>query len=65
MDPFSLLRFAHLIGLMLMSAGLIGVFVADMRSRQIREVKLFAQVVTVRLFLGEHGFCSRLRYIYE
>jgi uncharacterized membrane protein len=49
MDPFFLLRFAHLIGLMLMSAGLIGVFVADMRSRQIRDVNLFAQAVT---FIG-------------
>jgi uncharacterized membrane protein len=46
MDPFLLLRFAHLIGLMLMSAGLIGVFVADMRSRQVRDVKLFSQAVT-------------------
>ncbi len=46
MDPFLLLRFAHLIGLMLMSAGLIGVFVADMRSRQVHDVKLFAQAVT-------------------
>jgi hypothetical protein len=45
MDPLLLLRFAHLIGLMLMSAGLIGVFVADMRSRQVRDVKLFAQAV--------------------
>jgi len=45
MDQFALLRFAHLIGLMLMSAGLIGVFVADMRSRQARDVKLFAQAV--------------------
>jgi uncharacterized membrane protein len=43
---FLLLRFAHLIGLMLMSAGLIGVFVADMRSRQIHDVRLFAQAVT-------------------
>src|SRR4029450_13572122 len=49
MDQFLLLRFAHLVGLMLMSAGLIGVFVADMRSRQIRDVKLFAQAVT---FIG-------------
>ena len=40
MDQFLLLRFAHLIGLMLMSAGLIGVFIADMRSRQVRDVKL-------------------------
>jgi hypothetical protein len=39
MDPFLLLRFAHLIGLMLMSAGLIGVFVADMRSRQVHDVE--------------------------
>src|SRR4029450_12191846 len=46
MDRFLLLRFAHLVGLMLMSAGLIGVFVADMRSRQVRDVKLFAQAVT-------------------
>ena len=29
MDQFLLLRFAHLIGLMLMSAGLLGVFIAD------------------------------------
>lgn len=46
MDAYSLLRFAHLLGLMLMSAGLIGVFVSDMRSRQVRDLKLFAQAVT-------------------
>jgi hypothetical protein len=46
MDQFLLLRFADLIGLMLMSAGLIGVFIADMRSRQVRDVKLFARAVT-------------------
>jgi hypothetical protein len=46
MDELSLLRFAHLVGLMLISAGLIGVFVADMRSRQVRDVRLFAQAVT-------------------
>jgi len=52
MDQFLLLRFAHLIGLMLMSAGLIGVFIADMRSRQVRDVKLFVQVVTfIAVFL--------------
>jgi len=45
MDQFLLLRFAHLVGLMLMSAGLIGVFVADMRSRQVHDVRLFAQAV--------------------
>jgi len=47
MDPYLLLRFAHLLGLMLMSAGLIGVFVSDMRSRQVRDLKLFAQAVTL------------------
>jgi hypothetical protein len=46
MDQFLLLRFAHLIGLMLMSAGLIGVFIVDMRSRQVRDVTSFAQAVT-------------------
>jgi hypothetical protein len=47
MDPYPWLRFAHLVGLMLMSAGLIGVFVADMRSRQVREVRLLAQAVAL------------------
>jgi uncharacterized membrane protein len=46
MDQYALLRFAHLVGLMLISAGLIGVFVTDMRSRQVRDVKVFAQAVT-------------------
>lgn len=43
---FLLLRFAHLIGLTLMGAGLIGVFVTDMRSRQVKELNLFAQAVS-------------------
>jgi hypothetical protein len=47
MDVYLLLRFAHFLGLMLMSAGLIGVFVSDMRSRQARDLKLFAQAVTL------------------
>jgi uncharacterized membrane protein len=47
MDTYLLLRFAHLLGLMLMSAGLIGVFVSDMRSRQMRDLKLFAQAATL------------------
>lgn len=45
MDKYLLLRFGHLVGLMLISAGLIGVFVADIRSRQVRDVTLFAQAV--------------------
>jgi uncharacterized membrane protein len=47
MNTYLLLRFAHLLGLMLMSAGLIGVFVSDVRSRQVRDLKLFAQAVTL------------------
>jgi hypothetical protein len=46
MDLYSLLRFAHLVGLMLISAGLIGVFVADMRARQLRDLQLYANAVT-------------------
>ncbi len=45
LDEFLLLRFVHFIGLILIGAGLIGVFVADMRSRQVRDLKLFAQTV--------------------
>ena len=65
MDQFLLLRFAHLIGLMLMSAGLLGVFIADMRSRQVRDVKLFAQAVTfiavftTALLSLEHSYYSQ------
>ncbi len=43
---FALLRFAHLIGLVLMGAGLIGVFVSDLRSRQTNDLHLFAQAVS-------------------
>ncbi len=46
MDLYALLRFAHLVGLMLISAGLIGVFVADMRARQLRDLQLYANAVT-------------------
>ena len=42
---YLLLRFAHLIGLALISAGLIGVFVTDLRSRQLRDLPLFAEAV--------------------
>jgi len=46
MDPYPWLRLAHLLGLMLMAAGLIGVFVADMRARQVRDLRLFARGVS-------------------
>jgi hypothetical protein len=39
---YPLLKFAHL-GLTLMGAGLIGVWCADLRSRQVRELPLLAE----------------------
>lgn len=46
-----LLRLAHIIGLALIAAGLIGVFVSDLRSRQLRDVRLFAEAVrSIALF---------------
>lgn len=45
MNAYLLLRFVHLVGLTLIGAGLIGVLVMDMRSRQVRELPLFAQAV--------------------
>jgi hypothetical protein len=42
---YMLLRFAHLVGLMLIAAGLIGVFVSDIRSRQARGLVVFAEAV--------------------
>jgi uncharacterized membrane protein len=40
-----LLRFAHMAGLALLAGGLIGVFVSDLRSRQLRDLRLFAEAV--------------------
>lgn len=42
---YSLLRYAHLIGLMLLGAGLIGVWISDLRSRKVRDLALFAEAV--------------------
>lgn len=42
---YQLLRFAHIVGLMLMAAGLIGVFIADIRTRQARSLVVFAEAV--------------------
>jgi hypothetical protein len=40
-----LLRFTHLAGLVLIGAGLIGVFLADLRTRQARTLPVFAEAV--------------------
>jgi Predicted integral membrane protein (DUF2269) len=42
---YPILRFAHLLGLILIGAGLIGVWYADLRSRQARNLPLFAEAV--------------------
>ncbi len=42
---YALLKFAHLTGLALIAGGLIGVFISDLRSRQLRDLRLFAEAV--------------------
>ena len=42
---YPILRFVHLLGLTLMGAGLIGVWYADLRSRQVRDLPLFAESI--------------------
>ncbi len=42
---YSLLRFGHLVGLTLIGAGLIGVFLSDLRSRKVRDLALFGEAI--------------------
>lgn len=42
---YGLLKFMHILGAILMGAGLIGVWMADLRSRQLSELKPFAEAV--------------------
>jgi len=42
---YPVLKFLHLLGLTPMGAGLIGVWYADLRSRQVRELPVFAEAV--------------------
>jgi uncharacterized membrane protein len=42
---YPVLKFLHLLGLTLMGAGLIGVWYADLRSRQVRELPVFAEAI--------------------
>lgn len=42
---YSLLKFVHLVGLMLIGAGLIGVWVSDLRSRKVHDLALFGEAV--------------------
>jgi uncharacterized membrane protein len=42
---YSLLRYAHLVGLMLIGGGLIGVWISDLRSRKVRDLVLFGEAI--------------------
>ena len=42
---YSLLRFAHLVGMILIGAGLIRVWISDLRARQVRDLALFGESV--------------------
>jgi len=42
---YAVLKLAHIIGAILIGAGLIGVWLSDMRSRQSRELVRFAEAV--------------------
>lgn len=42
---YNLLRFAHILGAILMGAGLVAVWMADLRSRQVRDLTAFAEAV--------------------
>jgi len=42
---FALLKLMHVLGAILIGAGLIGVWLADLRSRQVRELSQFAEAV--------------------
>ena len=42
---YSLLRFAHFVGLTLLGAGLIGVWISDLRLRQVRDLARFTEAI--------------------
>ena len=42
---YALLKFAHILGAVLIGGGLIGVWLTDLRSRQVRELPQFAEAV--------------------
>jgi uncharacterized membrane protein len=42
---YSLLKFFHILGAVVIGGGLIGVWMADLRSRQLRELKPFSEAV--------------------
>ena len=58
---YSLLRYAHLIGVMLLGAGLIGVWISDLRSRKVRDLGLFAEAIrNIAVFYDPCGFLASI-----
>jgi len=49
---YSILKFVHILGAILIGAGLIGVWISDMRSRQLREIEPFSEAIrNIAVFL--------------
>lgn len=42
---YAIAKFTHFVGLMLMAAGLLGVFLSDLRARQVADLTAFAEAV--------------------
>ena len=48
---YAVLKLAHVVGAIVIGAGLIGVWVCDLRSRQVRDLPAFAEAVrTIAVF---------------
>ena len=58
---YSLLKFFHIIGAVLIGSGLIGVWMADLRSRHLHELKPFSEAVrNIALARARRRFARRL-----
>ncbi|GEM19563.1 DUF2269 family protein [Nitrosococcus oceani] len=56
---YTLLKFAHILGAIIIGAGLIGVWVADLRSRQLRELNAFSEAVAKYRGILRWCHCAR------
>ena len=43
MDDYTLLKFAHIIGFILLGAGLLAVFISELRAYRTGDVRIFAE----------------------
>jgi hypothetical protein len=53
---YEILKLFHLIGAVLIGAGLIGVWLSDMRSRQVRDLSRFSEAVRNIAVLRRHCY---------